>query len=123
MLRDTWMLRYPAHLNAKRDLAVKLIRLADMPPIREWTESTWGSKSPYVQYREIPGAPRILSKGERESVRTPTTANGKYYTNEMVFIAGSAAFLLFVSTAVRSGQFLSLGLASRYQDLPLRCYA
>ncbi len=63
-----------AHLNGKRELAVKLIRLADMPPIREWTESIWGSKSPYVQYREIPGAPRILSKEEREPVRMPTTA-------------------------------------------------
>lgn len=61
-----------AHQNGHRDVAEDLIRLADMPQIREWTESIWGSKSPYVQYREIRDAPPILRKDQRVKVRMPT---------------------------------------------------
>ncbi|MGB8354796.1 MAG: hypothetical protein WCD79_12955 [Chthoniobacteraceae bacterium] len=37
-----------AHLAGRSDLAGALICLADMPAIREWTESLWGTGSPYV---------------------------------------------------------------------------
>jgi hypothetical protein len=32
-----------AHLLGRRDLAEQLIRLADMPILRDYTESLWGS--------------------------------------------------------------------------------
>jgi hypothetical protein len=42
-----------AHLSGRSDIADKLIRLADMPLIREWTESIWGKDSPYVRCRPL----------------------------------------------------------------------
>lgn len=56
------------HLN----IAENLIRLADMPSIRKWTESIWGKDSPYVQYRPIPYL--SLPKENREKLRMPTLA-------------------------------------------------
>ena len=63
-----------AHLRGRSDLAEELIRLADMPEIREWTESIWGSKSPYVQFREVVSTHPHLSKEERVKVRMPRKA-------------------------------------------------
>ena len=63
-----------AHLRGRSDLAEELIRLADMAEIREWTESIWGSKSPYVQFREVPNSHPHLSKEERVKVRMPKQA-------------------------------------------------
>jgi 5-methylcytosine-specific restriction endonuclease McrA len=40
------------HLAGRSDLAETLIRLADVPAIREWTESLWGKNSPYVKVRQ-----------------------------------------------------------------------
>ena len=37
-----------AHMGGHFGLAKQLIALADMPAIREWTESIWGAGSPYV---------------------------------------------------------------------------
>ena len=37
-----------AHLVGRTKLSYELIELADMPVIREWTESIWGARSPYV---------------------------------------------------------------------------
>ena len=61
-----------AHLANRPDLAEALIRLADMPAIREWTESLWGAASPYVQYRAVADAPPTLSKEQRIQARMPT---------------------------------------------------
>ena len=36
------------HLANDFNKADQLIRKADYPVIREWTESIWGAKSPYV---------------------------------------------------------------------------
>jgi len=36
-----------AHLAGHFDVAATLIRLADIPAIREWTESLWGKNSPF----------------------------------------------------------------------------
>ncbi len=33
-----------AHLNGATQRAAELIRLADMPQIRQWTESLWGPR-------------------------------------------------------------------------------
>lgn len=61
-----------AHLAGRRDLAKELIGLADMPAIREWTESIWGKKSPYVQYRPSTaagGLPKVVGR----KFRMPTS--------------------------------------------------
>jgi len=63
-----------AYLAKRPDLAEELIRLADIPAIREWTESIWGKGSPYVQYRSLPSTQPDLSPADRVQVRMPTTA-------------------------------------------------
>lgn len=63
-----------AHLQGNRKLADDLIRRADMPEIREWTESLWGRKSPSVKFRMTADAPPSLSKVERIPLRMPSSA-------------------------------------------------
>ena len=63
-----------AHLCGNPKLAHELIRRADLPPIQDWTESLWGSNSPYVQYRPIETAPPSIPKEQRVKLRMPTTA-------------------------------------------------
>lgn len=63
-----------AHLAGQHDLAESLICLADMPVIREWTKSLWGTASPHIQYRVVAGAPPGLPHDQRIKVRMPTTA-------------------------------------------------
>ena len=62
-----------AHLAGNSGLADQLIKEADMPAVREWTESLWGKASPYVIKLEVPGAPPVLSKDQRIPVRMPNT--------------------------------------------------
>ena len=66
-----------AHLQGDSRLAGDLIRLADMPVIREWVESLWGKSSPYVQYRPVPDAPLALSNELRGTERMPTAKEKK----------------------------------------------
>src|SRR6266853_1002381 len=63
-----------AHLAGRPDLAEGLIHLADMPAIREWTESIWGRNSAYVQYRVVSGSQPSPSRENRVKVRMPTFA-------------------------------------------------
>jgi 5-methylcytosine-specific restriction endonuclease McrA len=63
-----------AHLTGRRDVTAELIRLANMPVLRDYTESLWGAKSPYVQYRAVPDAPPGLAKDQRVKVRMPSAA-------------------------------------------------
>jgi 5-methylcytosine-specific restriction endonuclease McrA len=63
-----------AHLDGNAKLARGLILGADLPVIREWTESLWGSNSPYVQYRPVENAPPSIPKEQRVKLRMPTTA-------------------------------------------------
>ena len=63
-----------AHLKGEDEIAEKLIRLADMPAIREWTESIWGAKSPHKKFRVVSDAPPSMPKEERIPLRMPTTA-------------------------------------------------
>jgi HNH endonuclease len=63
-----------AHLNKKFDVADELIRRADMPEIREWSESLWGKNSPYVKFRAIANAPPSMHRAQRVALRMPTTA-------------------------------------------------
>lgn len=59
------------HLLGDVELAEALIARADMPIIREWTESIWGKNSPYVNVIEIPNASPKLQKKDRIPVRMP----------------------------------------------------
>lgn len=61
-----------AHLLGRRDLAEGLIRLADMPVLRDYTESLWGAKSPYVQLRCIENPLQSIPVDERAKSRMPT---------------------------------------------------
>lgn len=63
-----------AHLSGNHKLAEELIKYSDMPVLRDWTESLWGSDSPYVKKRNIPGAPPSLHKDQRINVRMPTAS-------------------------------------------------
>ena len=63
-----------AHLSGQPVLAEKLIRSADLPAIRDWAESLWGKRSPYIQFRTIAGASPVLKKQEREKLRMPSRA-------------------------------------------------
>jgi hypothetical protein len=62
-----------AHLLGRHDLSEQLIRLANIPAIRDWTESLWGKNSPHVQYRPSK-APPLLSEQQRVKLRMPIPA-------------------------------------------------
>jgi len=63
-----------AHLNRRPDLAEQLIQLADIPAIREWTESIWGRGSPYLQITLEPhGA--MAQSGAQATERMPSKAD------------------------------------------------
>jgi hypothetical protein len=62
-----------AHLVGRRDLAEELIRLADMPAIREWSESIWGPNKEHRTIRAIEGAPSSVSREQRIGGRMPST--------------------------------------------------
>lgn len=61
-----------AHLKENHRLAKALIKKSDMPIIREWTESIWGGRSPYITVRSVPEAPIILEKCDRIKSRMPS---------------------------------------------------
>jgi hypothetical protein len=63
-----------AHLSGEASLAQDYINRANMPAIREWTESLWGKNSPYVQYRPVANVPAVLHSGARSTLRMPTSA-------------------------------------------------
>lgn len=59
------------HLHGNFDLAAKLIVKANLPEIREWTESIWGAKSPYIKFRSIENSLPKLKKADRFETRMP----------------------------------------------------
>lgn len=63
-----------AHLAGNVAVAKGLIRSADIPAIRAWTESIWGSRSVYLQYRAIPDSPPTLPRKARIPLRMPSLA-------------------------------------------------
>src|SRR5437868_5953827 len=63
-----------AYLQSHMQTAEELIRRADMPVIRQWTESIWGKGSAYVQHRAVPKPPLSLAGNARVKARMPTTA-------------------------------------------------
>jgi HNH endonuclease len=69
-----------AHLAGDLSTADTLIREANMPAVRAWTESLWGSRAAnldqqkYHQFRAIAGAPPYLEKVQHIPARMPTSA-------------------------------------------------
>jgi hypothetical protein len=70
-----------AHLAGDRSSADSLLRAADMPIVRAWTESLWGRKAAnpdqekYHRFRVIPGAPPVMKKVQRIATRMPSFAD------------------------------------------------
>jgi len=62
-----------AHIEGNFELAKELIRAADKPELREWTESLWGTNSPYVKKHTVPNAPPHLPKEKRVKARMPSS--------------------------------------------------
>lgn len=61
-----------SHLAGEASTAGELFRAADMPEVRAWTESIWGSGwKDLVKPRSIDGAPPHLSKEQRQPLRMP----------------------------------------------------
>jgi len=60
-----------AHIAGNLGLAGALIRQADIPSVRQWLDSIWGSKSPYVMYRAIANSPPTLPDDARVGARMP----------------------------------------------------
>lgn len=59
-----------AHLAGKAALAHELFQAANMPEVREWLESIWGARSPYVSVQALPQPVIPL----RVELRMPTKA-------------------------------------------------
>lgn len=59
-----------AHSHGNKDLATDLIKQADMPSIRAWTESLWGKASPHVMATAI----AMTIDFAKIEVRMPNTA-------------------------------------------------
>lgn len=60
-----------AHIAGETGMAEDLIRLADMPKIRAWTESIWGSGGVYTELQQSLGEPKAVPKDERDPIRMP----------------------------------------------------
>jgi 5-methylcytosine-specific restriction endonuclease McrA len=62
------------HQNNEFEKAENCIIKADIPEIREWTESIWGKNSPYIFYQKLPNSPSFLDKNKRVEIRMPDTS-------------------------------------------------
>lgn len=61
-----------AHLEGHAELVERLVRQANMPVIRDWTNSLWGANSPYAPSRKSPPSRALLPVQVRESERMPS---------------------------------------------------
>src|SRR5690606_18779461 len=62
-----------AHLARDHALAAKLLVQANMPAIRDWTESLWGASSPHVKVT-IEASSTKIPRAERVPKRMPGLA-------------------------------------------------
>lgn len=89
-----------AHLKQKYSDAAELIRLADIPAVRAWTESLWGSgknnpdQEKYHRFREVPHSPPMIPKVGRTHRRMPST------TTQVEVIARDGRHCLFCGIPV-----------------------
>ncbi|MGA2054509.1 MAG: HNH endonuclease [Bradyrhizobium sp.] len=69
-----------AHLSGDHSSADARLRAANMPAVRAWTESLWGSRAAnpdqhkYHRERLVPGSPSVLEEQQRIPVRMPSQA-------------------------------------------------
>ena len=67
-----------AHLAGDTSSAATLIEAANLPTVRAWTESLWGSKAAnpdqvrYHRFRTVAGAARHIPKADRVPIRMPS---------------------------------------------------
>lgn len=66
-----------SHLLGHMELAANLIKLANMPSVREWLESVWGKGSPYIQYFPVANPLPTYSKIQRAETRMPNKEEQK----------------------------------------------
>lgn len=66
-----------AHHAGQREKASDLIRRANMPAIREWTESLWGKGGPWTRPLPVKNPLPYLSKAARAQTRMPTSNEKK----------------------------------------------
>lgn len=63
-----------AHLRAENKTAEDLIRLADMPAIKEWTESLWGKGGPSSRRLVVQNVATPIAIDKRSATRMPNEA-------------------------------------------------
>lgn len=61
-----------AHLQGDAAAAADRIHATNTPILREWIESLWGKKSPYVKFRTVAGAPPHIPRSQRAEIRMPS---------------------------------------------------
>tara|TARA_B110000467_G_scaffold135202_1_gene131954 strand:+ start:147 stop:767 length:621 start_codon:yes stop_codon:yes gene_type:complete len=59
------------HLKNEAKKTKELLLKSDMPVIRDWTESIWGAKSPYIKIIQVNNPKPRLKKNERIETRMP----------------------------------------------------
>lgn len=70
-----------AHLAGDSELTEHLILKADLPIIREWTESIWGIGGVFSNLKKQLGDPITLPKDERDPIRMPDKSGEKLILN------------------------------------------
>jgi hypothetical protein len=66
-----------AHFAGKTAIADELIRMADIPAIRDWTESLWGKGGPFSRPLPVENKLPFVPREHRVKVRMPTRAEMK----------------------------------------------
>jgi hypothetical protein len=66
-----------AHKLGNHKLAEDLIISADLPEIREWTESIWGMGGIYSQLKQKLGEPSVFDREKRDPIRMPNKSGEK----------------------------------------------
>lgn len=61
-----------AHLHGDPALAMALIKRADLPAVRDWTESLWGKGGPWTHPVFIDDTLPSVAEAERATARMPS---------------------------------------------------
>lgn len=68
-----------AHAQGDSETAGNLFEKANLPSVRDWTESIWGKHRPDVlRYRKVPNAPPLIPSEARIRCRMPTRAEQEH---------------------------------------------
>ncbi|TSD90183.1 HNH endonuclease [Mycobacterium sp. KBS0706] len=114
-----------AHLAGDRPSAERLIREANMPSVRAWTESLWGKKAAnpdqykYFRFRLVPAVSSYPQKEERTEKRMPTSEERRSiierYGRNCVF-CGTPLISKGIQTAIRLAYPTALPWGDRNAD-------